>query len=137
VTEAAGLLPGGAANAAQQEGLTAALEAASIDPDAAAALQEGRLEKEIEAPSGFGELGGLTLVPDAEPEPDPAAEEEARKAEEAERRRRLEEAIENADREVEKAESEVARLEEQLERAGGKLQEARKRRAELEEPSRP
>jgi hypothetical protein len=137
VTEAAGLLPGGAANAAQQEALTASLEAASVDPDAAAALQEGHLEKEIEAPSGFGELGGLTLVPDAEPEADPAAEEEGRKAEEAERQRKYEEAVDKADREVDKAEAEVARLEEQLERSRQKAEEAKKRRAELEEPSRP
>ena len=43
----------GAASAAQQEALTASLEAASVDPDAATALQGGRLEKEIEARTGY------------------------------------------------------------------------------------
>jgi chromosome segregation ATPase len=133
------LLPGGAANVSQVEALTASLEAASVDDEAAAALRGGRLDKELDAPSGFGELGGLTVVPDTteEAEPDPEAEEEARRAEEAERQRELHEAIDKADREVATAEAEVARLEEQLTAARRKADEARKRRAELEEPSHP
>lgn len=49
--------------------VTTSLEAASVDEDAGAALRAGRLSRPLAAPSGFGDLGALTLVPDPPPDP--------------------------------------------------------------------
>lgn len=44
--------------------IAATLEAASVDPEAAEAVRRGRLSADLPAPSGFGAVGGFTLVPD-------------------------------------------------------------------------
>jgi len=48
------------------------LEAATVDDEAADLVRSGRLSRELPPPSGFGDLTGLTLVPDA-----PAADADA------------------------------------------------------------
>lgn len=50
--------------------IAATLEAATVDDEAADAVRTGRLPRELPPPSGFGDLTGLTLVPDLEPEPE-------------------------------------------------------------------
>jgi hypothetical protein len=45
--------------------IAATLEAASVDPEVAAAVRAGRLTTDVPAPSGFGDVTGLGLVPEA------------------------------------------------------------------------
>jgi hypothetical protein len=63
----------GAATATHRPGITATLEAASLDATAAEQVRAGRLSADLPAPSGFGGVDGLVLVPDQ----DPAAAEDA------------------------------------------------------------
>lgn len=76
---AAGLLAArGAGVDAHLPGVTATLEAASVDPGLGAAVLAGRLAAEADPPSGFG---GLDVeLPDLRPAPAPAAEPEAAEA---------------------------------------------------------
>jgi hypothetical protein len=92
-----------------------ALEAASVDAEAAAALLEGRLSQPPEAASGFGAVEGLTLVTDTEPAPAPTEP-----ADDQAERRRLE---------VERAADRLARAEQAAERAAAD-RKARRRAAE-------
>jgi hypothetical protein len=48
----------------QRDAVARTLEAATADQAAADALRAGRLEKELQRPTGFGELTGLAPVPD-------------------------------------------------------------------------
>jgi len=68
-----------------RDAISSTLQAASVDGEAAAALRDGTLSKELAVPSGFGEAGGLALVQPLTPEP---AEPRAKSAEPAERRGR-------------------------------------------------
>jgi hypothetical protein len=64
--EALALLEAGGRPAeSQREAITRTLEAASADPGSADAVRAGRLERELQRPTGFGELTGLAPVPDA------------------------------------------------------------------------
>lgn len=53
---------------AHRDAITATLQAASVDANAAATLRAGTLDRELAAPSGFGEVSGLQLV---QPPPEP------------------------------------------------------------------
>jgi len=142
---------GGAAGAHAGE-VTATLDAASLDADAAAAVLGGRLSAELHPPSGFGIFDQPAPEPRAErkrPAAEPAADEgpspeEVGKAEEAsaEARRNWEERSAQARAAVdrvwesrtaaEEAEAEIARLEDQLAEAQRRLRAAA-REAELAE----
>jgi hypothetical protein len=56
---------------AHRDAIAASLQAASVDALAAAGVRAGTLERELAAPSGFGEVAGLQLVQPAPPEPPP------------------------------------------------------------------
>lgn len=56
---------------AHRDAIAASLQAASVDELAAAAVRAGTLERELAAPSGFGEVAGLQLVQPAPPAPPP------------------------------------------------------------------
>ena len=130
--------------------VTATLEAASLDADAAAAILEGRLSAELHPPSGFGVFDAPATEPpvarkpkepDGEPEPPNRALREAEEAA-AEARRRWEERSAQARAAVDRvgesrraaqdAEAEVARLEDLLAEAQRRLRAA-VRDAELAE----
>src|SRR6266542_1500668 len=55
---------------AQRGAIAATFEAASVDPEAAAAVRRGTLAHELAAPTGFGEVSGLELL--RAPAPTPA-----------------------------------------------------------------
>lgn len=124
-------------------GVTATLEAASLDADAAATVLAGRLAAELEPPSGFGELPfDLSVVHRPEPAlepPEPAAPAPPDEVEEAERA--VAEAARRADalaataravagraadrqRAVEDAETEVAAYRRRLDEAERRLADA-------------
>lgn len=143
---------GGAAGA-HAGGVTATLEAASLDAEAGAAVLAGRLSTELEPPSGFG-LFDLTVAPAPRPKPEPAPAEEPEVSERDERaRREAEEAVDEARRRweqraaqakeavarvaagrqaVQEAEAEITRLEDLLTDAQRRLRAAA-RDAELAE----
>src|SRR6266540_3558386 len=54
----------------RRDAITATFEAASVDPEAAAAVRRGTLAHELAAPTGFGEVSGLELL--RAPAPTPA-----------------------------------------------------------------
>lgn len=62
--------------------IAATLEAATVDDEAADLVRTGRLPRELPPPSGFGDLTGLTLVPDLEPEPEASESDDEGTAEE-------------------------------------------------------
>src|SRR6266540_322075 len=64
---------------AHRDAIAATLQAASVDETAAAAVRAGTLDREVAAPSGFGEVAGLQLVQPAAAEPE-APERPARPA---------------------------------------------------------
>src|SRR6266536_6719152 len=64
---------------AHRDAIAATLQAASVDETAAAAVRAGTLDREVAAPSGFGEGAGLQLVQPAAAEPE-APERPARPA---------------------------------------------------------
>lgn len=68
---ASALAESGRSPDAHRDAIAASLQAASIDELAAAAVRAGTLERELAAPSGFGEVAGLQLVQPAPPEPPP------------------------------------------------------------------
>ena len=57
----------GAAPQSHRMAIAATLEAASVDAQAAAVVTAGRLTTDLPAPSGFGDVAGFSLVPDAAP----------------------------------------------------------------------
>ena len=112
----------GMASSPQASAVRSALEAAAADPEAALRLRVGRLEREPEGPSGFGDLGGLRLVVDeeSEAEGEPAADDaEAERA--AERARRVEE----AQRAAELARAQAEEADKEVEALAAALDEAR------------
>ena len=112
----------GHAAAGHLDAVRNSFEAASIDRDAAARVREGRLTKELDAPAGFGDVSGLTLVPTGDTA---GAKRTARQAKEEEKRRseqkrQAEEAKARAaelKREADRAEREAARAAREAERA--------------------
>lgn len=58
---------GRAAGATVHQQVTETLEAATTSEEVADALLRGRLEREVAADSGFGEVGALSLVPERAP----------------------------------------------------------------------
>lgn len=55
----------GASAGAQRQAISDTFEAASVDAEAAETVRRGRLTRELAATSGFGDVGGFALVPDA------------------------------------------------------------------------
>jgi hypothetical protein len=107
--------------AAAVEDITATLEAASIDADAAELVLAGRLAKPLPRPAGFGDVVGLHPVqgkPSAR-EPSPSAADER-----AERRRHERELRAAEDREK-KTRDRVERLRAELDRLQTSLSETR------------
>ena len=124
VLRAAGVDP-----SAHTEKVRATLESASLDADAAAVVEAGRLDKELDPPSGFGALG---MMAPAEPEPE-TAEAEPPKRDDRELRRQLDRARAAAAAAHDKADAadlRVANLEQELESA---RESAARRRAAAEE----
>ena len=128
----------GHASAGAAEAVTATLEAASLDGEAADQFRAGRLSKELPAPAGFGAAAGLELVPGEPQEGRPAKpskvrEAAAREAKElvaaaAQARRRAIKARDEADRLEAKAE----RLKQEVEESRTAAREASKRAREAE-----
>jgi hypothetical protein len=106
--------------AAFVEDVAATLEAASADDDAARRVLEGRLEKPLPRPSGFGDVFGLTAVPgdggsESAERDRPTGPEERRLERERERQVKAAETRERASREqVERLRREIAELQERV-----------------------
>lgn len=116
---------------AHVESIRTTFEAASLDRDGATQVQEGRLAKELDAPSGFGDVAGLTLVPSPEEPGGKAAPKRA--DQDARRRARAKREAEEAKarvtelkREAQKAEREAERAEREAERARAEAVRLRK-----------
>ena len=79
VERAAGILTeSGRAADAHRDAISATLDAASLDPDVAAEVVAGRLSKELDPPSGFGEFDwSAPARPGAAPRSTPKAKEKA------------------------------------------------------------
>jgi len=99
------------AGESHRDGITATFEAAAAGDES---VLEGRLTKELEAPSGFGVLGEL---PDL-PEPEPAAEPEEEPEPEVDQ-----EALRAAEQEVEDARAAVEEAKDRLAKAEAALRE--------------
>lgn len=147
-------LTGRALSGAHRTEVAETLEAASADTNAAAEVRAGRLVKPLAVPSGFEQLGGLTLVPggraerapakparrakkDATPEPDRAqAEEEAARARQA----MLQTEADSAAEAAEAARAETAALRQRIDELEADLarleREQRNTQAELKTASR-
>ena len=67
------------------EDIAASLESASVNDDAATLLRSGTFERPMRDPGGFGDVFGLTAVPDLEPEPVTTSANEPRAAKPAQR----------------------------------------------------
>ena len=93
----------------QRDAITATFEAAAAGDES---VREGRLSKELDAPSGFGVLGDLPDLPDQEPEPEPEEEPEPEVDHEA---------IAAAEREVAEAKKALSDAEDRLARAEAAL----------------
>ncbi len=98
----------GRSSAAHIEAIRTTFEAASLDQEAAARVREGRLEKELDAPAGFGDVAGLSLVTT----PEGAGSRTASKRADQEARRRAQQK-----REAEEARTRAAELKRQADRA--------------------
>jgi hypothetical protein len=73
LAEAASVLEeSGRSPEAHRDAIAATLQSASVDEAAAAAVRAGTLNRELAAPSGFGEVAGLQLL---QPPPEPEAPE--------------------------------------------------------------
>jgi hypothetical protein len=78
------LAEAGAATATHRPAIAATLEAASADDGAAERVRAGRLSADLPAPSGFGGVAGLTVVPDTAPADEATpGDDDARRAAEA------------------------------------------------------
>ncbi|HEX2090464.1 MAG TPA: hypothetical protein VHI54_11155 [Actinomycetota bacterium] len=98
----------GRASAPHLDAIRTTFESASLDREAAAELLEGRLVKELDAPAGFGDVTGLTLVQGMEGTDAKAA---TRRADQEARRRAREK------REAEAAKARIAELRREAQRA--------------------
>jgi hypothetical protein len=76
-----------------RDAIAASFEAASVDADAASAVRGGTLGHELAVPSGFGDVGGLELVPAMPPAPEPEPEPRRGRAARSSRRGRELEAV--------------------------------------------
>jgi hypothetical protein len=118
----------------EQEGVTggshgddisSTLDAAAVDPEAFAALREGRLTRPLRPPTGFGEAAALKAIPGArkkEAEPEAPADPRVRRAEVAALRRKVT-AAEAQDRKAERA----------VERASARLEAAERERSDAKD----
>jgi hypothetical protein len=96
------------------------LTAATVDEEAADAVQAGRLTREFAPPSGFELLGeGVTAAPRAKPRPKPTEKV-------PDRVRRARERAEHAENEAEEAKREADRLEQEAERTRKAAERARR-----------
>lgn len=101
----------GAEPQAHRRAVAATLEAASLDAEVAEIVSAGRLSADVPAPSGFGDIGGFSLVPPADGDSDEADEgetgddaaERAAAQASAEARNRARQARRRADELVERA----------------------------------
>lgn len=118
------------ATEAHRDAIADTIEAASVDDEAALVVESGRLMKELEAPTGFGEMTVVETTRTRKPQParettrETATRDRHAKREARIRERDRAEAIEEARRhakQVAKARSEVERLERELEQARQKL----------------
>ena len=121
----------GRSSPAHVDAIRSTFEAASLDRDAAARVREGRLVKELDAPAGFGDVAGLTLVPGLEGAPQKTAskrtELEAQRRGEAKRRAQEAKARAAAlKREADRAEREAVKAETAAERARAEAVRLRK-----------
>lgn len=133
----------GSGTAAQEEEITATLEAAAADEESGAAVRAGRLERPLRPPSGFGE-GGLRVLeggrstpkprasaPSAPPKRDAASDRERAAAERAlererrEERRRLERELARTEKQERAASDAVERARQRLERIDAERAEAK------------
>lgn len=96
------------ASASHLDAIRTTFEAASLDREAATEVREGRLVKELDAPAGFGDVTGLTLVQGTEGADGKSA---ARRADQEARRRAREK------REAEEAKARIAELRHEAQRA--------------------
>jgi hypothetical protein len=122
----------GKGSASTVDVLQPTFEVASVDERAGEALKAGRLERELAAPSGFGDATGLEVV--AAPAQRPAArgkrkeqDEAARAEQEAARReaRELERQAAEARRKVMRVQAAASRAQERADRAAAEAAEAR------------
>jgi hypothetical protein len=112
----------GRSSAPHLEAIRTTFEAASLDREAGAQVQGRRLAKELDAPAGFGDVAGLTLVRGTEGRDSKGA---AKRAEQDARRRAKEKReaeqakarITELRREAERAEREAAKAEREADRA--------------------
>jgi hypothetical protein len=114
----------GHASAGAAEAVTATLEAASLDDEAADQFRAGRLSKELPAPAGFGGAAGLELVPAERKEERPAKPSKVREAA-AREAKELSAAAAQARRRAIKARDEADRLEAKAERLKQEVEETR------------
>ncbi len=164
VERAAGILTeSGRAADAHRDAISATLDAASLDPDVAGEVVTGRLSKELDPPSGFGEFDWSAPAPARaraapatpatpkakEKAATPPADEEAKRASERQARRREEARqraesartaatrarglAERAREAAERAEAERERLEEEVIRARKTAVDSRRTAHELRE----
>ena len=105
-----------------RDAIAASFEAASVDAEAAAAVRAGTLGHELAAPSGFGDVGGLELVPEMPPAPEPEPEpRRGRPARSSRRGRELEafrRQIEDLRRQARESASAAAEARQAADRAG-------------------
>lgn len=113
-----------------REAIETTFEAAALDEDAAERVREGRLTKELPAPSGFGGAALLEVVPSG----DDADERRARELEEA--ARRATDAAERAERRAAEARERAERLRREAEEAEERADAAERRASELEDEAR-
>lgn len=112
------------------EDISSTLDAAAVDPEAFAALREGRLVRPLRPPTGFAEGASLKVVPGTrrrEPEPAAPVDPRARRAEIAALRRKLAAAQtqgRKADQAVERARDRLAAAERERSDAREALREA-------------
>ncbi len=143
------LTESGLAGDAHRDGIVATLDAASLDPDVAADVVAGRLSKELDPPSGFGEFDWTASAPPAaaapaaaataKAEPDEKAADRARRADEARQRAvtartaatRARALADQAREAAEHAERERVRLEEEVVRARKTAVDSRRAAREL------
>jgi hypothetical protein len=59
----------GRGGASHREAIAKTLDAATADPDLAETVRAGRLERELDRPSGFGDVSGLVVLPSSRDEP--------------------------------------------------------------------
>lgn len=121
------------------EAVAATFEAASVDEQVAELVRAGRLSKGLPAPSGFGDVTGLAVVP--APPPEPKAGSRAKGADRAERaaaeaaarreEREREKAAAEARRRAIKARAEADRAQEKADRLAAEADQARRSARDL------